>query len=133
VPYLQFDLPSAHTAETKSRLAERVGRQYAEVMQTSPAIVKVGFRELGADNLFRCSDTTPEPVVVVMCDIRRGRPAEQRARLAGALVAAAVDELHVYPDAVEVEFTQHAGDEMYRYGALVRDWEPAEVESQPRS
>jgi phenylpyruvate tautomerase PptA (4-oxalocrotonate tautomerase family) len=127
VPYLQFDLPAAYAAETKRRLAERVGRVYAEVMQTTPRIVKVAFRELGADNLFRCADGAPEPVVVVMCDIRRGRPAEQRARLAGALVAAAVEELHLSADQVEVEFTQHPGDEMYRRGALVPDWDPAEA------
>jgi phenylpyruvate tautomerase PptA (4-oxalocrotonate tautomerase family) len=127
VPYLQFDLPTEYPAETKRRLAERVGRLYAGTMQTSPAIVKVAFRELGAANLFRCTDGAPEPVVVVMCDIRRGRPAEQRARLAAALSVAAAEELHVGADEVEVEFTQHAGDEMYRRGTLVPDWEPAEA------
>src|SRR5919197_6206037 len=86
VPYLQFDLPTECTAETKRRLAERVGHLYAEVMQTTPTIVKIAFRALGADSLFRCTDGAPEPVVVVMCDIRRGRPAEQRAQLAAALV-----------------------------------------------
>src|SRR5919199_1749762 len=93
VPYLQFDLPKTYPAKTKRRLAERVGRLYADVMQTTPTIVKVAFRELGADSLFRCTDGAPEPVVVVMCDIRRGRPAEQRAHLAAALVAAAAEEL----------------------------------------
>ena len=31
MPYLQFDLPEAYPAEAKRRLAERVGRVYAEV------------------------------------------------------------------------------------------------------
>ena len=128
MPYVQFDLPQAYAAETKRELAERVGRLYAAVMLTRPGIVKVAFRELGADNLFRCTDDGPaEPVVVVMCDIRRGRPAEQRARLAAAITGAATAALGVGSAHVEVEFTQHAGDEMYRHGALVADWDPAEA------
>jgi phenylpyruvate tautomerase PptA (4-oxalocrotonate tautomerase family) len=127
VPYLQFDVPGAYEAETKRRLAERVGRVYAEVMQTTPAIVKVAFRELGADNLFRCTNGPAESVVVLMCDIRRGRPAEQRARLGAALTALAAEELQVPAKQIEIEFTQHPGDEMYRHGALVADWEPAEA------
>jgi phenylpyruvate tautomerase PptA (4-oxalocrotonate tautomerase family) len=129
VPYLQFDVRDAYGAETKRRLAERIGRVYAEVMQTMPGIVKVAFRELGTDNLFRCTDDgVPEAVVVLMCDIRRGRPTEQRARLGAALTAVAAEELQVSPEAVEIEFTQHAGDEMYRHGALVADWSPAEAD-----
>ena len=130
MPYLQFDVRDAYAAETKRRLAERIGRVYAEVMQTTPSIVKVAFRELGADNLFRCThEGAPEPVVVLMCDIRRGRPTEQRARLGAALTAVAAEELRVSPEAIEIEFTQHAGDEMYRHGALVPDWQPSEAEA----
>ncbi len=122
MPYLQFDLPRAYPAETKRRLARRVGDVYADVMQTTPEIVKVGFRELGADNLFRCGRGEPEPVVVLMCDIRRGRPVEQRQAVALALSAAAAEALDVGLDEIEIEFTQHAGDEMFRHGALVADW-----------
>src|SRR5919199_1254320 len=125
MPYLQFDLPRAYPADTKRRLARRVGEVYAEVMQTTPSIVKVAFRELGADNLFRCGeDDAPEPLVVLMCDIRRGRPAAQRQAVAAALAAAVAEALEVALDQVEIEFTQHPGDEMYRHGALVADWLP---------
>ena len=127
VPYLQLDLPRAYPAEPKRRLAERFGRIYADLMQTRPGIVKVAVRELGADNLFRCTDGAPEPVAVISCDIRRGRSAEQRARLAGALTACAAEELDLTVDEIEVEFTQHAGDEMYRHGRLAAEWGPAEA------
>jgi phenylpyruvate tautomerase PptA (4-oxalocrotonate tautomerase family) len=127
VPYLQFDLTHEYTAATKRRLAKRAGKLYAELMETTPTIVKVAFRELGSDSLFRCTEDAPEPVVVVMCDIRRGRPAEQRARLATALTLAAADELDVPADDVEIEFTQHSGDEMYRHGRLAAEWQPDEA------
>jgi phenylpyruvate tautomerase PptA (4-oxalocrotonate tautomerase family) len=128
MPYLQFDVPGAYPWAVKRRLAERVGRLYAEVMQTSANIVKIAFRELGADNLYRCHDTQPaQAVVVIMCDIRRGRPAAQRQALANRLVAVCAEELQVPVEHIELEFTQHPGDEMYRDGALVADWEPREA------
>ena len=126
MPYLHVDLPGSYPAETKRALALRLGTLYAESMQTSPTIVKVAFRELGPDNLFRCGapDGGVESVVVGQCEIRRGRPVEQRARLAAALVSALSELLEVPSDRIELEFTQHAGDEMYRHGALVNDWQP---------
>jgi phenylpyruvate tautomerase PptA (4-oxalocrotonate tautomerase family) len=127
MPYLQLDLPGVYPAEVKLRLAKRIGLVYAEVMQTTPEIVKVAFRELGADNLYRCTSDGPQPVAVLMCDIRRGRPASQRQLVATALVAACGEELGCPIDQVEVEFTQHDGDEMYRHGALVADWQPNEA------
>jgi phenylpyruvate tautomerase PptA (4-oxalocrotonate tautomerase family) len=128
MPYLHFDLPGHFPAKTKRALAARLGVLYAEIMQTSPSIVKVSFRELGEANLFRCGapDGGVEPVVVGQCDIRRGRPAEQRAALAAAIVAACAEALGVDPSTVELEFTQHAGDEMYRRGAFAGDWSAAE-------
>jgi phenylpyruvate tautomerase PptA (4-oxalocrotonate tautomerase family) len=69
-------------------------------------------------------------VAVIMCDIRRGRPPAQRQALAAALVAACAEELGTPVDCIEVEFTQHSGDELYRNGALVADWEPTEAAAQ---
>ena len=124
MPFLHFDLPARYPAEVKRALAARLGALYAEIMQTSPSIVKVGFRELGEENLFRCGapDGGVEPVVVGQCDIRRGRPVEQRAALAAAIVAACSEALGVDASAIELEFTQHAGDEMYRRGGFAGDW-----------
>lgn len=129
MPYLHFDVPGRYPAATKRALAARLGELYAEIMQTSPSIVKIGFRELGEENLFRCGgpDGEVEPVVVGQCDIRRGRPAEQRAALAKAIVEACSEALGVDRASVELEFTQHAGDEMYRRGAFADDWSAGEA------
>jgi len=128
MPYLHFDLPGRYPSDVKRLLAARLGELYAEIMETRPDIVKVGFRELGAENLFRCGAPCGgvEPVVVGQCDIRRGRPVTQRARLAAAIVAACSEALGVDTSAIELEFTQHDGDEMYRRGAFAGDWTAAE-------
>jgi phenylpyruvate tautomerase PptA (4-oxalocrotonate tautomerase family) len=124
VPYLQLDVPRAYPAEVKRRLARRMGEIYARVMQTSATRVRVAFRELPEGNLWHCTEGEPRPGVVLACDIRRGRTVEQRATLAEELIGACREVLDL-PGDVLVEFTQHAGDELYREGrGLAQDWTP---------
>jgi len=127
MPYLQLDVVERYPIDVKRALAQHFGRLYAEIMQTTPERVSVGFRELSVGSLWRCGHGEPEPAAVLMCDIRRGRPAEHRARLAQALVDACVETLGLRSDRLAVEFTQHNGDEMYRDGQLSADWAPDEV------
>ena len=127
MPYLQLDLPARYAPDVKRRVAGRLGALYAEVMQTRRSMVNVGFRELGEDNLYRCGDGEPVAGLVVMCDVRRGRPADQRRRLAEGILAICADELGVRADAAVVQFTQHAADEMYRDGGWGREWSVAEA------
>ncbi len=56
-----------------------MGEIYARVMQTNPSLVSVAIRELPEGSLWACSDGEPEPGAVLMCEVRRGRAAEQRA------------------------------------------------------
>ena len=89
----------------------------------------MSFRELGEGNLSRCDTAGLVPSPVLMCDIRVGRPAEQRAQLAAALLGACVDALNLDPLHFGIEFTQYSGDEIYRAiqidgvvrGGLARD------------
>lgn len=127
MPFLQLELPQRYPADVKQRLARRMGDLYAQHMQTRPDAVRVAFRELTDGGLWRCSDGEPTPTAVLMCDIRRGRPPEQRAQLAEALIEACVEALAL-PTGMLVEFTQHSGDEMYRAGrGWAEDWTPAEA------
>jgi len=137
MPYLQLDLPRTYPLSVKQDLARRMGDAYAEIMQTTPDLVAVAFRELGEGNMWRCRDskTQPVPGAVLACEIRRGRPAEQRERLAEALFNMCVETLNLDPLILALEFTQHAGDENYLQamvdgvptGCLGRDWAPEET------
>ncbi|MEA2640329.1 MAG: hypothetical protein QOF51_1723 [Chloroflexota bacterium] len=129
MPYLQIDLPASYPTATKRDLARRLGDLFAEIMQTTPSMVNVAFRELGAGNLYRCGPGEPEPAAVIQCDIRNGRPASQRLALAQALVTACTEALNLRIDRVVVEFTQHGGDEMYRDGSWTKSWDPGEAET----
>lgn len=127
MPYLQVDLPGPASADVKRRFAQRLAELYAEAMSTQSHIPAVAFRELGADNLVRFQDGVLQPVLVVMCDIRRGREPAAREALARAIAAECSSAFAIAERQVVVEFTQHTGDEMFRYGNMAPEWSPDEA------
>jgi phenylpyruvate tautomerase PptA (4-oxalocrotonate tautomerase family) len=129
MPYLQLDVPQHYPVEVKRDLARRLGDLYARIMETTPDMVRVSFRELGEGGVWHCGARAPEPAAVLLCDIRRGRPPEQRLKLAEALVDACTETLGLRTD-IMAEFTQHPGDESFGAGFWGRgfapDWTSAE-------
>ena len=128
MPYLQLDLPVAVAPAQRAEIAPRLARLYAEVMQTRPERVTVGFRELGENGLLRLTRAGElETVLIVNCDIRRGRLPEQRERLGAAVAALLQDALGWPPERTLLEFTQHPGDEVWRSTGLGNDWTATEA------
>src|SRR5262245_23142759 len=128
MPYLQLDVPNHYPVDVKRSLARHLGEQYAFIMQTSLELVTVAVRELGAGGVWCCGTGEPEAAALLSCDIRRGRPPEQRAELAQALIDACVEIFGLRSDRLVVEFTQHTGDEMYRQGrGWATEWTPTEA------
>jgi len=130
MPYLQLDLNDRYPAEAKQRLAEKMSRTYAEMMSVDIRRISVAFRELGEGGVWRMPDPAqpPVPVSLMMLDIRKGRPPELRMALAKALCAHCIEVLGLREDRLNVEFTQHSGDEMYHptLGGYSPDWTPDE-------
>lgn len=131
MPYLQLDLSDHYPTAAKQQLAERMCRTYAEMMSVDIRRISVAFRELGEGGLWRIPDADgpPVPVALMMLDIRKGRPPELRMELAKALCAHCIELLGLREDRLNVEFTQHTGDEMYHptLGGYSPDWEPGEA------
>lgn len=127
MPYLQVDLPAPASEAAKARFARRLAAIYAEAMETQPHIPSIAFRELGAGNLVRLQDGELRAVLVIMCDIRRGRPAGQREALARTIASEAAAAFDIDALQVVVEFTQHTPDEMFRYGKIAPEWSPGEA------
>jgi len=130
MPYLQLDTPFSYPVDVKQRLARRLGEIYSQMMNSNINRLTVAIRELGEGGIWRCGEGDPRPAALLMCDIRRGRPAGLRAELARLLVDACKEILGLRDDNLNVEFTQHAGDEMYHtlYGGLSDDWNPDELD-----
>ena len=115
MPYLQLDVNDHYPAAEKRRLASAMSETYARMMSVDIRRISVAIRELGEGGVWRVAEggTEPVPVSVLMLDIRRGRPAELRMEVAKALCAHCIEILGLRDERLNVEFTQHAGDEMY--------------------
>ena len=117
-------------AGDQRRLAKRLGENYATKMSSNINRLSVAIRELEEGGLWRCADgpDDPRPAAILMCDIRRGRSAKLRGELAAELVKASQEILGLKDNNINLEFTQHDGDEMYHtlYGGLSDDWKVGE-------
>ena len=128
MPYLQLDVNGRYPVEDKKRLAAKLCETYAGLMSVDIRRISIAIRECGEGSVWRTVDGVPEPVSVLMCDIRRGRTAELRMEVAKALCKDCIDILGLREDRLNVEFTQHAGDEMYHptLGGYSPEWSEGE-------
>jgi phenylpyruvate tautomerase PptA (4-oxalocrotonate tautomerase family) len=130
MPYLQLDVNDRYTAADKRLLAAKMSETYARMMSVDIRRISVAIRELGDGGVWRIAETDsdPVPVSVMMLDIRHGRPPELRMEVAKALCRHCVEILGLAEDRLNVEFTQHSGDEMYHpaLGGYSPEWEPGE-------
>jgi phenylpyruvate tautomerase PptA (4-oxalocrotonate tautomerase family) len=124
MPYLHLDLNGHYATNVKQQLAERLGEIYSDIMQADPRRMTVTFRELGEGNVWRCGTHPPHPGALLMCELRRGRPSVVREALSKALIAVCNEHLGLAENELNIEFTQHSGDEMYHQwmGRLSEDW-----------
>ncbi len=127
MPYLQLDVNDHYSVQDKQRLALRMSETYAQMMSVDIRRISVAIRELGDGGVWRIVEAgdEPVPVAVMMLDIRKGRPPELRMDVAKALCIAI---LGLREDRLNVEFTQHSGDEMYHpaLGGYSPEWTPGE-------
>ncbi|WP_044042388.1 hypothetical protein [Caballeronia insecticola] len=130
MPYLQLDVCDHYSVEDKRHLALKMSETYARMMSVDIRRISVAIRELGEGGVWRIPEAgdEPTPVAVMMLDIRKGRPPELRMDVAKALCAHCIDILGLREDRLNVEFTQHSGDEMYHpaLGGYSPEWTPGE-------
>lgn len=129
MPYLQLDVNDTYPVDVKKTLAEKLSITYAKLMTVDIRRISIAIREVGEGGVWRMVDGTPVPVSVLMCDIRSGRPPELRMEVAKALCANCIDILGLREDRLNVEFTQHSGDEMYHptLGGFSPEWSSDEA------
>jgi phenylpyruvate tautomerase PptA (4-oxalocrotonate tautomerase family) len=130
MPYLQLDVNEHYPVEKKKLLAARMTETYARMMSVDIRRISVAIRELGEGGVWRVAEAGMEPVPVsmLMLDIRKGRSPEQRMEVAQALCAHCIEILGLQKNRLNVEFTQHSGDEMYHpaLGGYSPEWAPGE-------
>lgn len=130
MPYLQLDVNGTHLVADKKRLAKKLSETYAQMMSVDIRRISIAIREVGEGGVWRMVDGEPVEVSVLMCDIRRGRSAELRLEVAKALCRDCIEILGLREDRLNVEFTQHTGDEMYHptLGGYSPEWSEDEAQ-----
>ena len=128
MPSLTLDAPAVYTPAQKRTFAERLGAVYAEVMRTDLETITVVVHDGGEGAVWRCSATGPVAGALLMCDIRSGRPPATRAQLCERMLVVCEETLAIDPATLKIEFTQHAGDEMFHphLGGFNTDWTEAD-------
>lgn len=130
MPYLQLDVCGHYSAADKQTLASAMSETYAGMMSVDIRRISVAIRELGEGGVWRIPEAggEPVPVSVMMLDIRKGRSPELRMEVAKALCDHCIQILGLRDDRLNVEFTQHTGDEMYHpaLGGYSPEWTPDE-------
>ncbi|EIM95075.1 hypothetical protein WQE_40884 [Paraburkholderia hospita] len=130
MPYLQLDVTDHYSVKDKRLLALKMSETYARMMSVDIRRISVAIRELGDGGVWRIPEAgeEPTPVAVMMLDIRKGRTPELRMDVAKALCAHCIEILGLREDRLNVEFTQHSGDEMYHpaLGGYSPEWTPGE-------
>jgi phenylpyruvate tautomerase PptA (4-oxalocrotonate tautomerase family) len=129
MPYLQLDVNGHYPVGAKKLLAARMGETYARIMKADVKRITVCIREMGEGAVWRNINDKMVPAALLMCDIRKGRSAETRTELARTLIDICTELLGLEHGRLNVEFTQHSGDEMYHamLGGLSDDWRADEV------
>ncbi len=129
MPYLQLDVNGHYPPDQKKALARKLCDSYAAMMKVDIRRISMAIRECGDSSVWRIIDGEPTPVSVLMCDIRKGRPPELRMELAKQLINDCFEVLGLREDRLNVEFTQHTGDEMYHptLGGYSPEWSPDEA------
>jgi phenylpyruvate tautomerase PptA (4-oxalocrotonate tautomerase family) len=127
MPHLQFELNFTPSAEEKRRFAAAVVRHFATVMDTGTDHVAVTLRTYGPDDLtFGRAEQPGRGVAFVNADIRRGRTADQKRRLALAFM----DELQatwgVPKRSVYVIYTEHDGENFQMDDRVLPSWSAGE-------
>uniref|UniRef100_UPI003F492C94 tautomerase n=1 Tax=Cupriavidus yeoncheonensis TaxID=1462994 RepID=UPI003F492C94 len=135
MPYLQLDVNGHYPVADKKQLAARLIQTYSGMMSVDIRRITVAIRELGEGGVWRITKPgdEPEPVSIMMLDIRKGRSPELRMAVAKALCADCIEILGLREDRLNVEFTQHSGDEMYHpsLGGYSPEWSPEEHRQDP--
>jgi phenylpyruvate tautomerase PptA (4-oxalocrotonate tautomerase family) len=124
MPYLQIEVNKEYPVSIKKLLAKHIGEAYSCIMKTDRNRITVSIRTLGDGSVWRCSESEPIPGAMIMCDVRSGRSIETRAELSQALIRICNEILGLETNELNIEFTQHSGDEMYhqRIGGFSDDW-----------
>jgi phenylpyruvate tautomerase PptA (4-oxalocrotonate tautomerase family) len=127
MPHLAFDLNFTPPPEARRRLGQAVVRRFSEIMDTGTDHIGVIVRCHSKDDLvFGRAEAPDGNIAFVNADIRLGRTADQKRRLALAFIDEVHGVLGVPKPAVYVVYTEHDGEHFQLVERVLPSWSAGE-------
>jgi hypothetical protein len=127
MPHLHVDLNLSPPAEARRNFGAALVARFAEIMDTGTDHVGVTLRCHGPDDLvFGRAEDPAKGIAFVNADIRRGRSADQKRRLALAFIEEARRAFGIPGKAVYVIYTEHDGEHFQLQETVLPSWSPGE-------
>jgi phenylpyruvate tautomerase PptA (4-oxalocrotonate tautomerase family) len=127
MPHLSFDLNFSPAAEEKRRFAEAVVGHFAKIMDTGTDHIGISFRAYGRyDLVFGRAEEPEKGIAFLDADIRRGRTADQKRRLALAIMDELERTWRVPKRSVYVVYTEHDGESFQLDDRVLPSWTEGE-------
>jgi RecB family exonuclease len=125
MPHLQFELNFTPPTPEKRTFAEAVKQHFAEIMSTGTDHIGITFRCYSPEDLVfgRAGNGR---IVFLNADIRLGRSAEQKRRLALACMHELSEAWGVQQQGIYVIYTEHDGPDFQMHDRVLPSWQTGE-------
>ncbi len=125
MPHLQFELNFTPTTEEKRDFAEAVKGYFSEIMSTGTDHIGITFRCYGPDDLVFGRAGNGQ-IAFLNADIRMGRTADQKRRLAMAILGEIVRAWQMPEENVYIIYTEHDGPDFQLSDRVLPSWKTGE-------
>ena len=125
MPHLQFELNFTPPAEEKRAFAEAVKGHFSEIMSTGTDHIGITFRCYEPGDLV-FGRAGAGRIVFLNADIRLGRTADQKRRLALAILADIARTWQLPEESVYIIYTEHDGPDFQLSDRVLPSWRAGE-------
>lgn len=126
MPHLQFELNFTPSAEEKTIFATAVKQHFSEIMSTGTDHIGITFRCYEPGDLVFGRAGTDGRIVFLNADIRLGRTADQKRRLALAILADISQTWDMPEESIYIIYTEHDGPDFQLSDRVLPSWRTGE-------
>ena len=126
MPHLQFELNFTPDRNEKSAFAEAVKQHFSEIMSTGTDHIGITFRCYAPGDLVFGRAGEDGKIAFLNADIRLGRTADQKRRLALAILAEISRKWDMPEESIYIIYTEHDGPDFQLSDRVLPSWQTGE-------